>query len=667
MPRVILSNSTICGPLNEYVPSVILKEIYYDHFDNVGAPIEPKEIEFTQNGEQVVLKDDDLPYIAYFLNPNMGWPINKLIESFKNHLTYLVPLKCNVELSSNEVSLNETSLNESNSEVNEVSLNYTSEQVVGSCTFCSTSSLAFGIPSPHNTHVLKPACLFRICRVHQIPTTSSTTIPQMLHMIQHLHKSSPNLKLQILEHLDGLNSKQLVSLLSQVLICERTVELDVHEPCQTPALDAVVGEDDQNEQNEEETQNPAPQQPLFYESLISCFNDFDNKTYLQRHAKPRTAIEACVLAAINFEYDLSDAKNALLEYSRLESYPFSYVPGDAGMYKKFEQDEFCYRLDYIFNPHLPKTFYFETRLKELAIEEGFVEDDFRASDPYELLQFGCLSSTFYHGKLETIINTETPILCEPIVDLKSASIISYGVKNEAVVALGYKELTRFWKHQCAFTNPVCSTDTVEARSVRKLKKLCTYIRASDTLEEMKVRQDLYDCIIFVESFIQEKGHSGLQLLKSFRDSSNEQKTVYKNIFSALLELIMYMRGWSGTGSFEQAVLRAPVDNQNDVDMCVTQALAHFEELCTVHPEIGNLIQDLPLLKYRNAQFIAVSDSSQGQTIKERIDLIKQGEQADVLASCIRVSSNLLGASYFRYSSILDFKKEFEISDLRSIS
>ena len=636
MSRIILSNTAICGPLDANAPNVIAREIYFDHFDSSGNEIQQMEVEYP-------LRDDDFPILASFLNPNVAWPRPKLIEAFNNHRPFLVPF----------------------------------ESVVHEDIFTEIPSLrdriGVGLPTPQNPLTLKPACLFRICKLFHLPTTSSTTIPQMLHMIEHINTPPTSLKLKIDEHLDRLNTQQLISVLSSVLTFEQDRESD--EQKETPALDQVMAGDfvdaslesnpDQSEQSSSHQYQPCS--PSFYDRAITTFNDLDNKSYLLRRIIPKTSIEACLLAAINFQYDLTDAKDVLLEYSRLASQPYSYIPGDPGMSIKFQQDEYSYRLDYTFNPHLPKSFYGERTLKELAIEEGFVEDDFRLSEPYELLQFGTLSSTFYHGKLSTITNVETPILCEQIELLDSCRVLCYGVKDEALVAFTYDELTRFWRQQYAFTNPVCLTDSIEPRCIRKLRKLCTYIRGSDTTESMKARQDMYDCILFIESFIQEKGQHGLQLLRSFRQASDVDKRVYRLIFLALVELIMYMRGWNGDSDFEEPVLRATVDNQNDVDTRVTEALSRFESLCSEHTQIGRQILDLPLLKYRGSQFIAVSDSSQGQTIGERLELVKQGDQADVLASCIRVSSNLLGASYYRYASILGFPKEFEISSLRNIS
>jgi len=133
----------------------------------------------------------------------------------------------------------------------------------------------------------------------------------------------------------------------------------------------------------------------------------------------------------------------------------------------------------------------------------------------------------------------------------------------------------------------------------------------------------------------------------------------------LLELSMYMRGWSGSGPYP--IREAPVSNQHLVDINVTQSLAKFIDTCNNLGEIGLIILNLPIMKYISGTFQSSNDPSQGLTIRERLDIIKQGENINNTNSCIRLSSNWLAATYYYYCQIIGMVPLFNIEHLRSIS
>lgn len=589
MSRIQLSNLRIAGPIDRDTPQVI-----------ADACRDPSETVVSYP-----LRTEDLPVVAAFLNPDVDWTEESLEEAFQHLLPFLTPLNA-----------------------------------VESEDYCKSGTpYQFGRPTPHEPKLLNFCCLYRICRLHQIPTTPSTTITHLLRMHSMLHKSPPYLRLKITEHCQPLNCLELIATLAVLPIFPQNSPPE-------PESEYALG-------NAE------------YENLLEHISTFENKSTLLRRVQPLSSGEACVLAAINYHYDLTDALYPIYEYAQLSSDALNYTPRDPKMLYKFRQDEYAYRLDYKFNPRLPRAFYPERSLKDLAYEEGFLDEDFRFSEPYELLQFAYVSETFYHGKYTTITNVETPLLYDTLQDLDASQVICYGVRDESLVAFTYLELAKFFRQQSSFQNPLAPSETLETRSIRKIKRLCRYIRVHETDEARAARTLLFDAIVYVELFMQEKGQFGQRLLAAYREATEEDRDRYRAIFQSLLELCMYMRGWSGSGPFP--ISEAPVDCQNQVDVNVTQALGRFEEVCSGDPNPAARILALPLLKYRDGRFVAVSDSAQGQTIGSRLALVKLGETADVLVSCIRLTSNLLAASLYRYSDILSLPVPFEIHRLRMIS
>ena len=661
MTKFLLSNLNIVGSIDQNTPYVVLKECFPGIIDeNRNMCISQIRDYINSNpafSSEIILplSDDGFPVLAKFINENVNWTKNSLYIVFDRLQKFMLP-------------------------IDQVNQHY----------YCDLlENLKIGKPTPQEPERLSICCIYRICKLHNLKTSFYTTVKQMEIMVKFLHKNPQFLRNKIQEECQILNSRHLVHLLSFVLIENddqsnyENVNMLIPNEIETSDSRESEVSIETSDSLESDSFDLKNSDNIRYDNLVECFNNFDNKSYLQKRIQPNTEIEACVLAALNYRYDLTSAKYPIYEYQQLNLCESTYIPSDPNMIEKFRDDEYSYRIDYTFNPHLPRTFYTDVILKDLAIEEGFVNEDFRRDDPYELLQYACLSKTFYHGKYPTIINSETPILYESVKELDSAVCICYGVKNESLIAFTYIELAKYFDTECNFLNP-CPTSLIshnsitntnnsssrnmtelfELRSIRKLKKLCKYIRCT-TINDG--REILYETIMKIEVFLEEKGLYGLQLLRTYQKSQYQEKIIFEKIFNSLFELCMYMRGWIGYG--EYPITDAPVDNQNDVDLRVTEAMIKFEQICTETPkteEISKMILDLPLLRYRDNTFSAISDENQGCTIGERIKLVKQGENIDVIISCIRISSNLLAASYYRYCDILGLPTPFEIKDLRSI-
>jgi hypothetical protein len=68
-----------------------------------------------------------------------------------------------------------------------------------------------------------------------------------------------------------------------------------------------------------------------------------------------------------------------------------------------------------------------------------------------------------------------------------------------------------------------------------------------------------------------------------------------------------------------------------------------------------------LIIWKN-EFVKSQALDQGLTIGDRITIVKNGE-SDNVNSCIRMSSNVLGASYCFYCKLFKFPEKFDIKDL----
>jgi hypothetical protein len=139
------------------------------------------------------------------------------------------------------------------------------------------------------------------------------------------------------------------------------------------------------------------------------------------------------------------------------------------------------------------------------------------------------------------------------------------------------------------------------------------------------------------------------------------------VLNNLLELAMYTRGWNGVLN-EFPIEEAIVENQNIVDIAVTESLNKYENSVRGLPsDISCCFAGLPLLKYQHKKFIVINDTDNGKSLGERIEIMKSGENIQNVNSCIRLTSNYLSASVYRYYQALRLPVPFDIDRLRYIS
>jgi len=84
-------------------------------------------------------------------------------------------------------------------------------------------------------------------------------------------------------------------------------------------------------------------------------------------------------------------------------------------------------------------------------------------------------------------------------------------------------------------------------------------------------------------------------------------------------------------------------------------------------ELGVFLGGLPLLIYRDGVFNASQQREYGLTLGDRLRLIRSGENTDNMNSCIRMSSNWLCASAYKYMQQINMEPPFEIRSLRYIA
>ena len=403
-----------------------------------------------------------------------------------------------------------------------------------------------------------------------------------------------------------------------------------------------------------------------YLALEDSVSAFDSKQMLRMRVRPQSYADAIVLAALNFSIDLSGMLDPIVEYAQLYKDPDNYIPSDPHLQSLVKSNPHLISTTETFNPLLPSELYDENVLAKMARTEGYTDADLRQDSAYTLLQMAYMSSTFYHGVQPGMKNTETPFMLDIVEELDSNLIVCFGVQGAhgTMIAFRYTELGELFKHHRNFVNPMVEDDIFPHIAITKLKNLCKMVRAGDTQAVIDERNMVYEAIINTELFTDETQAKARELFEIHEQATPEKKIIIEDAINKLFWLSMYMRGWSGDG--EYPIIRAPVDNQVFVDLNVTKALHAFESACKDLEEIGEIILELPLLKYKAGGFRPIM-SDDSRTIADRIAIVKAGDTHDNYDSCIRLSSNLFAMSSYRYMDILGIPVPFQVERLREIS
>lgn len=501
------------------------------------------------------------------------------------------------------------------------------------------SNFLCGPQTNHDPEKLNACVLYAICIRYGVPLTPDTTLQQMGIICKMIFNDAEYARSIVNNSINYIPKQELIKLYQQA--CKHIID-----PPQD--IDNYV------------------QESCNYDSLERAVSTFSSKKDLLMIIDPRNYAEAVALAAVNFDIDLSSAENPISEYKLLRLSDTDYIPRDENVRVIYDLNPRLLDLTENFNPMLPPEFYSSATLEDMASIEGFSNQDIRSETAYTLLQTVYMSFTFYHGKQPGMKNSDTHFSYEEIQELDNNLIVCYGVQGAfgSMTAFKYSELAQLFDEYKNFVNPI-DKSIFDKNAIVKLKNLCKLIRVGESQQSKDDREELHKAIIHTELFVDETHVKSKNLYQTFRDCDSAKQQEIKDVINSLFHLSMYMRGWTGEGVFP--IDRAPVDNQTLVDLNVTASIIDFETKCQDLGEIGNQILDLPLLKISGGEFQPVASEESGKTIRGRLHIVKSGDDHVTYDSCIRLSSNLLAITCWRYMEVLGMSTPFDIERLREIS
>lgn len=492
---------------------------------------------------------------------------------------------------------------------------------------------------------LNACVLYKLCKVNNLFIDLHTTIEEMNDKLKLFYQISSNfrmltdIKTTIFNSLKfDMDNSKLVNILSMI-----------HYP--------LVNNIEQEEQ-EKEQYNEFYSIPNY--NLLSVTTD---DILSEDRREPRNHIEAVIMAALYYKLDISNCSNPKIEYELLKITP--YFPHDENLKNRLKlssiHEDFLLNpyLNRCFNPNFPMNMYNTEDLINLCVNEGInIQDEY-----YTFLQMAYLTESFVHGKQGNIINTTNTFL-QNINNLDYNEVVVYGIRNENQMRVfTYGELKDTFSSYKRFTNPA-TNETFSEEGINKLYSLTKKDKFPNESDEQYLeRKELGDVIDRIKLYISSTNSYLYRFVNTYEQSENKKKI--ESALTTLLHLAMYMRNWSGIGDFPLTSEQTNYDleKQIEIDHRVTQCLLNFENKCE---DIDIDILNLPLMQYRAGEFITVNDESEGLTIKDRIRIIRCGENQSGIASCIRLSSNKFIATSYYYMIVIGMRLPFNISEVSHI-
>lgn len=408
---------------------------------------------------------------------------------------------------------------------------------------------------------------------------------------------------------------------------------------------------------------------LSYGRMENLYSSLTNLIEVQRLINPETQEGAVALAAILYQIDISTARDKIDEYHLLSLVGRDrYEPIDRKFREQYEKNPLLFDLRRSFNPLFPQVYYGRDVLYDMAVAEGFHDRELAESSPYDLMCLAWLTETFYSGIVPEVTAIETPVGLESLDTLEPGSILSYGERRSEMKPITLQELTQLFTINQCFVNPFESSSLFPPRAISKLKLLCGHQPdGEESINDQKRR--LLSVIDAVELFVSSTDGRLRAFSQAYQRSDSVKKGEIEAALTALLCLAMYMRGWMGDCTAYPITL-APVNPEDleRVNVNSSAGIIAFEEACRVlGNDMGEMVQNLPLLNYIDGQFVASTTREYGFTIRDRINIVKGGESTRNMNSCIRLSSNWFAASAHRYMTLIGLSSPFPVTQLRHIS
>lgn len=364
--------------------------------------------------------------------------------------------------------------------------------------------------------------------------------------------------------------------------------------------------------------------------------------------------QAQVFSVYIYYIDISFSKDCIAEFIELRcNNGRDYIPVDPKFRYFYSLNPEFFNTKKRWNPKF-QFIYKSREILGFARAEGYIGSN--SGNALNYLNDLYSENTFYSG-IHPFAKKYTPIEMENIADCISSECVSFGSENNFVV-YKHSELLEYFTRRGYFFNPYDSS-IFSDKAIKRLE----YILANNSSGSK-----LLEYIRAIKRSYQTLNSGEIEWLTYYNSISDNEKCICQEILTKILELGMYMRGWkvsSDTYPLSSSDCMVEPSQIYVRDYNVSIAYNDLDQCSLEYENISKVILNLPLLQYRDGKFIQSDTSEHGFTIKDRLDIVRNDE--DNIYACVRMSSNYICASCFRYMSMVQIEPGFDIKLMRDIT
>jgi hypothetical protein len=501
------------------------------------------------------------------------------------------------------------------------------------------SNFTIGNQDNYNIYNINSCVLYKFCMINNIQTRFETTVQEMEYKLKMLFLDHSILSCMIRDNIDKLDKSSMVNIIPY----EKTVECG---KCEI---------------------NHYPENNYKLDSIIDKYKYLSRKIELQERFISFDKCETIILSMINCGINLSYSKYPLIDYRNIMKVGISnFIPEDKWFRYWYGENPELFDISKTFCPLVPIKYYNSSELFDMAMNEGFSRKDCTdASSCYELLQIAKIGNNFYDSRRPGIKSDTTSILMIYINDIPKEELFFYGVDGVDLEAITIDELIDLFTHNNDFTDPFDPHEIIDIRCIRKLKYFLSKDLQFHNDTTIK-KQKLLNIIISLELRLNQTDKYTSMFINFHIKSIESEKEKHVKLLTILLELGMYLRGWDGSGEYPMNGVKLTgklIDNNSEN---IWNHTFLYEEESDKLEEFGKLVYNLPLIYYKSGKYIRSFSKEHGLTIKDRINIFKEGSNSTNINSCTKMSSNWIIWSSYKYLTLMGSIPDFKIYNLKYI-
>lgn len=380
-----------------------------------------------------------------------------------------------------------------------------------------------------------------------------------------------------------------------------------------------------------------------------------------KNLNPASHTQAVILGLINYGIDLSYSDAPLIDY---DSYSRTKTFTSQKLKSIFALCKAAFDMSSYFNPNIPLKIYSRSKLETLS---GVFGIPISGMNFHHEMVCASYTDNFLMGIHPGVKELKTKIDQIDLEDYEEAKnfiYITYGSYTSKFTVYTSEELESLFSHNLNFSVPTDPTDPADADAVftpsalKNLKRICTSANAPGSL----IR--LYHAIMRVEAYQSSSATKMRELISVMNSGPEENKQAVIKVLYLLRDFAFILRGWKGVGPLPVKI--AINKDEFYTDITGREKILTYRRMISELGKMGNMLENLPLVEFKDLVYQASKRDDIGKTIKEKIDLIDQGMNTPNINSCIRLSSNWLCATVHLYLVTLGIDPGFRIEELRAI-